>query len=121
MKVAIDVSPLQTGHKVRGVGFYLQNLKDSLLKDFPNNDYLFFNHLEEISKDVELIHFPYFDPFFLSLPFIKNKKTIVTVHDLTPILFKEHFPSGIKGGVKWNVQKRLLKRVDAIITDSQSS
>lgn len=42
MKIAIDVSPLQTGHKVRGIGFYLEHLKNALLKYFPENEYVFF-------------------------------------------------------------------------------
>jgi len=41
MKIAIDVSPLQTGHRVRGVGFYLENLKNALVKYFPQNEYIF--------------------------------------------------------------------------------
>jgi len=42
MNIAIDISPLQSGHKVRGVGFYLQHVKDSLVKYFPDNSYSFF-------------------------------------------------------------------------------
>ena len=65
MKIAIDVSPLQTGHKVRGVGFYLIHLKDALVKYFPENEYLFFTDRKELSGNIDLIHYPYFDPFFV--------------------------------------------------------
>ena len=30
MKIAIDISPLQSGHKNRGVGFYTKNLVEAL-------------------------------------------------------------------------------------------
>jgi glycosyltransferase involved in cell wall biosynthesis len=121
MKIAIDVSPLQTGHKVRGVGFYLTHLKDAMAKYFPENDYIFFERGDKIPKDVELVHFPYFEPFFLALPIYQRYKTVVTVHDLTPILFPKAFPRGIKGEIKWQMQKHALKRANAVITDSNSS
>jgi glycosyltransferase involved in cell wall biosynthesis len=121
MKIAIDISPLQTGHKVRGPGFYLEHLKDALVKYFPDNNYIFFQRGEKIPNDVDLVHFPYFEPFFLALPIYKKFKTVVTVHDLTPIVFPQAFPRGIKGEIKWQMQKYALKKADAIITDSQCS
>ncbi len=121
MKIAIDISPLQTGHKVRGVGFYLENLKRALLKYDKENEYLFFVPGEKLPKDIDLIHFPYFEPFFLALPLYNKNKTVVTVHDLTPIVFPDAFPRGIKGEVKWQMQRLALKKANRIITDSKSS
>jgi len=46
---------------------------------------------------------------------------VVTVHDLTPLKFAEHYPPGMKGKLRWFAQKSRLKKVDAIITDSQNS
>src|SRR6266568_3737064 len=121
MKIAIDVSPLQSGHKVRGVGFYLTYLKKALLEYYPENDYYFFHQGESISSAVDLVHYPYFDPFFRTLPFLKKHKTIVTVHDLTPLVFPEHFPAGLKGNLKWQAQRLNLQKVDGILTDSNAS
>lgn len=121
MKIAIDVSPLQSGHKVRGVGFYLSHLKKALERYFPNNSYIYFTQVKKIPNNIELIHYPYFDPFFLTLPFFKKKKTVVTVHDLTPLVLPDLFPVGLKGKAKWLLQRRSLQGVDAIITDSESS
>ena len=121
MKIAIDVSPLQSGHKVRGVGFYLTYLKKALLQYYPKNEYIFFEKDQSIPDDVDLVHYPYFDPFFLSLPFNKKHKTIVTVHDLTPLVFPEHFPAGIKGKLRWLIQKYNLSHINGIITDSETS
>lgn len=125
MKIAIDVSPLESEHylqhRVRGTGFYLTNLKESLIKNFPENEYIFFKRGDNLPADVDIVHYPYFEPFFLTLPFKKTYKTVVTVHDLTPLVFKDKFPAGIKGNLKWEAQKRILKKADFIITDSHSS
>jgi len=122
MNIALDITPIKNSksvtHRVRGTGFYIENLKRSLLQYFPNNKYIFFTRGEKIPKNVNLIHYPYFEPFFLTLPIFKEHKTVVTVHDLTPLVFPKYFPIGIKGGIKWQIQKRALRKTDAIITDS---
>ena len=125
MNVAIDVSPLQDSkllqHRVRGTGFYIENLKSSLLKYFHKNTYIFFTRGEKLPNNIDLVHYPYFEPFFRTLPLIKRYKTVVTVHDLIPLVFPKEFPVGLKGKFKWQVQKLALRRSDAIITDSVSS
>lgn len=125
MKIAIDISPLKSGHflqhRVRGTGFYIENLKNSLLKYYPENQYNFYTRGKNLSEDVDIVHIPYFEPFFLTLPFKKRFRTVVTVHDLTPLVFPDNFPSGIKGKIKWEIQKNLLRKVNAIITDSENS
>lgn len=125
MNIAIDISPLKKGnflqHRVRGTGFYLENLKKSLFKYYPDNNYHFFASGEKIDQHIDLTHYPYFEPFFLTLPFKKYSKSVVTVHDLTPLVFPQKFLRGIKGELKWNIQKILLKRMDLIIADSECS
>lgn len=123
MKIAIDISPVleKSGHKVRGAGFYIENLRKALLKYCPDNKYIFFTENKEITIDTDIVHYPYFDPFLLSLPIFKKYKTIITVHDLIPLIFPNNFPSGIKGKLKWQIQKLALKNSSAIITDSNSS
>lgn len=106
-------------HRVRGSGFYVQNLIKALSKYFPENEYVLSSY-DKIDK-TDLVHFPYFEPFFLTLPLYKKFKTVVTVHDLTPLVFPEEFPSGIKGKLKWAVQKKNLEGADLIITDSRCS
>jgi glycosyltransferase involved in cell wall biosynthesis len=125
MTIGIDISPLKTGHhlqhRVRGSGFYITHLISSLRKYFPNYTYLEYTRQEKVRQIVDISHIPYFEPFFLSLPISSRNKLIVTVHDLTPIKFAKHFPAGIKGKLMWQLQRRLLTRADAIITDSESS
>lgn len=125
MNVAIDISPLEGSHslqhRVRGTGFYLQNLKKSLLLNFPQHSYTFFRKKEDIPKVADIIHIPYFEPFFLTVPSRNLQKTVITVHDLTPLVFPHEFPSGIRGRIKWYIQRKRLKKLRAIIADSLSS
>src|SRR3990167_4523772 len=125
MNIAIDMSPLKNGHylqhRVRGTGFYLQNLQTSLEKYYPENKYIYFNKGDLLEKDVDIVHHPYFEPFFLTLPLFQKNKTVVTVHDLTPFVFPKQFPSGLKGKMKWQIQKFALRNACRIISDSECS
>jgi len=75
----------------------------------------------EVPRDVDLVHYPYFDLFFLTLPLRKLKPTVVTIHDVIPLLFPERYPRGVKGWLKFQVQKQSLRGVRAVITDSENS
>lgn len=125
MKIAIDISPLKSGHflqhRVRGTGFYLTNLKKSLLEYYPQHSYHFFTQGEGVPENVDVVHVPYFEPFFLTVPKKTNTKLVLTIHDLTPLVFPKEFPSGVKGKLRWLKQKRRVRQVDRIITDSHSS
>lgn len=120
MRIAINTLPLSSGHKNRGIGIYTKNLIDNLTKFDKKNQYIFFENINQL-KDVDLVHYPFFDPFFLTLPINKPFPTVVTVHDLTPIVFSKHYPRGIKGEIKWQIQKYSLINSTHIITDSQNS
>lgn len=124
MRIAVDISPISkastSAHRVRGVGAYIGMLALNLPKYDKKNEYVFVED-KNFSSDIDLIHYPYFDPFFITLPSKLQDKTVVTVHDLTPIVFKEHFPVGIKGRIKWAIQKSRLKKANLIITDSNRS
>src|SRR3972149_10389055 len=112
MNIALDMSPLKSGHylqhRVRGTELYLQNLKKSLEKYFPENKYVYFNRGDSLDENVDIVHYPYFEPFFLTLPVFSKNKKIVTVHDLTPLVFPKHFKAGLKGVLKWQIQKAAL-------------
>jgi glycosyltransferase involved in cell wall biosynthesis len=128
MKVAIDISPIRTGHKVRGVGMYTKRLVESLEEEVKRKKEIeiipvdFRHQPSTISHQAfDLVHYPYFDLFFLTLPLKKSAKTIVTIHDVIPLVFPEHYPPGIKGKMKFLIQKFSLQGVVAVITDSQNS
>lgn len=123
MNIALDISPISgsSKHSVRGVGSYIRLLMDNLPKYDPNNIYTFFSGGENIPKNSDVIHYPYFDSFHFSIPRGSLSKTIVTVHDLTPIVFPEHFPSGLKGKLFWNIQRQMIPFLGGIITVSESA
>ena len=128
IKIAIDISPTIDGNSVRGVGYYTQNLVAALQKEISTSQN-YRNYQIDLIKNIydlrsttyDLIHYPYFDPFKLTLPSNKNVPTIVTVHDLIPRQFKSHFPVGIKGEIKWLFQKHRLAKSARIITVSEYS
>lgn len=122
-KVGIDTTSLRTGHASRGIGKYTNELVKALnalkLKDveiIPCE-----NGFTSSSFNLDLYHYPYFDLFFSTLPLIKKKPTLVTIHDIIPLLFPEAYPSGIKGKLSYLFQKVSLKTVKGIITDSNCS
>lgn len=120
MKVAL-VRPMGAQNAVRGIGFYTERLFAALKKSGADIDLINFSWLSGPYKKYDVIHFPYFEPFFLTLPFMIWKNSVVTVHDLTQVVFSKQFPRGFKGELKWQVQKFSLRYSDAIITDSFSS
>jgi glycosyltransferase involved in cell wall biosynthesis len=125
-KIAIDISPLNDGNSTRGIGYYTQNLITALQKEVkinPDFKHYQIDLIKDSSVKVEnynLVHYPYFDPFKITLP--KNKiPYIVTCHDLIPLAFKDHFPVGFKGEIKWLIQKHRLQQADYIICPSHSA
>jgi len=114
MKVFLDITPLTNTNRLRGVGIYTKYLKEYLAKSEKVE-------LVDDLNEADIVHYPYFDPFFLTLTLKPEKKVIVTVHDLIPVVFPEHFPRGLRGEVKWQIQKRKLKQVNLVITDSTCS
>ena len=120
MKVIISHRPLHSGSKTRGVGVYTRELIEAFHKYFPE-DKLIPSSRDYYHDDADLIHFPFFDPFFVTLPSKFKKPTIVTIHDLTPLKFPEHFPIGVRGKIKFFIQKMRVRRAAHILTDSEAS
>lgn len=104
--------------KVRGVGRYLQILRENFSKEFN-----FTNNLSSmlyVSSSI-LIN-PFFD--FLKPPlFIRRvaKKQIAVIHDIIPLKYPEHFPAGFRGNISIVLNQFALRNYDVIITDSQAS
>ena len=120
MHIAIDVTPLESDHSGRGIGVYTKLLIKSLQSHEHKHTYHLFTRGQKIPDTIDLVHYPYFDPFFLTLPLYNSKPRVVTVHDLIPMKFPHYFPKGIRGTFKWLIQKQALKNSQAIITDSSS-
>lgn len=97
----------------RGVGFYRDNLAASLSRS---------GRVELVSAGEDLVHYPFFDLFYPTLSHPRGViPTVVTIHDVTPLVFPKLYPLGIRARYALNQQKRALKNVSAILTDSLSS
>lgn len=118
MQVGIDISSLHSFSKPRGIGVYAKNLFEALKKYTKLDVRLVENDTDE---KFDLIHYPYFDFFRPTLPLIKKIPTLVTIHDLIPLLFPQHYPPGIRGKVNLLRQKLALKNINGIIAPSSST
>jgi len=121
MNVVIDTSPLSSNHSGRGIGVYTKHLIDALQTYESKHSYILSDSKKIDYKKADIIHYPYFDPFFLTLPLRSPKPSVVTVHDLIPLVFPKHFPKGIRGALKWEIQKMALRTKERILTDSECS
>lgn len=119
MNVALEITSISDKNSVRGVGTYAQNLIDALkLKKGKVSVSTF---TAPHAPNIDLIHYPSFDLYFHKLPIRKRQPRVVTVHDVIPLVFPEHYPVGPRGKANYFLQKLALKNTDGIITDSQTS
>jgi len=110
-KIKVDISAGEHS-KGRGVGVYAEHLIDAFKK---NGEVLL------TDKNPDIVHYPFFDIFYHTLPRVKSKPTVVTIHDLTPLVMSGRYPKGIRGTINMFRQWYSLRSVDAIITDSENS
>jgi len=102
--------------QVRGVGRYLQILKEN----FP--EWIFSNTLNASRLTFNVFINPFFN--FLQKPKTLRriaKKQIAIIHDLIPLKFPSKFPAGISGNFNIFLNKLALKNYDLIVTDSEAS
>jgi glycosyltransferase involved in cell wall biosynthesis len=125
MKVAIDTGPLKTGSSVRGIGrntreliVHLHKISEKKEKEVIIND-LDFSRSD--LSDYDIIHYTQFNPFFSSFRLHPGKKVVLTIHDLIPLLYPRNYPPGIKGKFRYLIQKLLVKKVNAVLTISNTS
>ncbi len=161
VRVAIDVTPLQTGHRFRGVGTYVFNLVSQYIAWDKQNQYYLFaypsalafafqlpSNLQVIrltkpplgplsalithqfllpvllgSLDVDVFHSPFvsLDISVPGIPAWQPVKTIVTLHDLIPLLYPNELLK--KSHKQWFYRWQLgvAKRSAHILCDSESS
>lgn len=113
MGKVIKVSIPDNGHSSgRGVGYYSEFLKKTLSESKEIR-------LSEDKPDI--IHYPFFDLFYHTLPYGLEKPTVVTLHDVTPLVMSDRYPKGIRSSFNLLRQWLSLRNVSAIITDSENS
>lgn len=126
-KIAIVNGASKKGDSVRGIGVHSSELFRQLKKlQIPNSKLQITetDHQSLTTNHFDIFHFTVFRPFFISLPFIKPKNTkfVLTIHDLIPLIYPKHYPAGIKGAIRFMINKFLIKKyVDRIITISETS
>lgn len=103
---------------VRGIGRYLQILKENFSEEFE-----FISDLESVKTNPYSI---FINPFFnfLQPPLTFKRiaqKQIAVIHDLIPLKYPAHFPAGIRGNINIGLNKYALRNYDLIITDSEAS
>ncbi len=119
MIVGIDTSPLAGQSATRGIGMYTKHLVSHLAEIGETEVFEITDG--EIPKQVQIIHYPFFDLFFATLPMIRKRPTVVTIHDVTPLVLPQLYPVGLKGKFNLVRQKLALRSVNAILTDSVAS
>lgn len=124
IKVGFVATPLSDSNSIRGVGFYTRRLLPELKKQASNFDIEILeieNYSQLSTLNYQLIHYPFFDLFKHTLPTLKKTKTVVTIHDVIPLEFPDHYPPGVKGWLSLQLQKLALSGVERVITDSYAS
>lgn len=119
IKLGLNTTPTKSGHKTRGVGFYTQNLLTGLRK-IKEIKIFEFDKLSDLN-DVDIVHYPVVDLFKANLSLKKRFPTVVTIHDVIPLVFPQHYPPGIMGKIKNIWQKISLINVNGVITVSECS
>ena len=112
--LCFDPTSSDTKSKVRGVGRYLQILKEN----FPEWQYS--SNIKHQTSNT-FIH-PFFN--FLQKPLTLKriaKKQIAVIHDLIPLKYPSKFPAGLRGNFNIFLNKITLKKYDLIVTDSLAS
>jgi glycosyltransferase involved in cell wall biosynthesis len=180
LRIAIDVTPLQTGHAYRGIGVYARMLVAGLLVAHPQEEWVLFSLpppaldlREELSlgSQVRLVHIPGVPRRLVSLitappglgrlrgvlrlaslfiayqvllplalrrvratlfhstsvdvqptvPYFTPCPTVVTLHDIVPLLFPEHYLRSRRDALIYKAMLRKARGTAHIITDTEAS
>lgn len=110
MRVSLDTRAVTALDQNRGIGVYADQMRQRLPQ-----------YVQVTAENPEIIHNLVFKLFSRGLKLHRQTPTVVTVHDLIPLRFPDHYPLGIRGALKWWRQKKQLRQAAGIITDSQAS
>ncbi len=102
--------------KVRGIGRYMQILRESF-----EGHYRFTSELEDVAADSVFVN-PFLNP--IRNPLITRRvarKQIAVIHDVIPLKYPTYFPLGIRGKFTVFRNRRTLRLYDLFLTDSEKS
>ncbi|KKQ38109.1 MAG: Glycosyl transferase group 1 [Candidatus Woesebacteria bacterium GW2011_GWA1_37_7] len=121
MRVAL-VTESGKADSVRGIGVYTKKLYDSIKQLKTANLSLDLTTINDPKlATYDILHHTDFRVYFSRPKLFKNTKTIVMIHDCIPLIYPDHYPPGIRGKIKLFQQKFLLKSVDRVVTNSETS
>jgi glycosyltransferase involved in cell wall biosynthesis len=120
LTVLINTSPLGNQNAIRGVGVYTRQLIEGLQTQANINVLTSESEINAEQKP-DLIHYPFFDLFFDTLPLHHKKPFVVTIHDVIPLVFKKYYQPGVKGYLRFIKQSQAVKKAKLVITDSLAS
>lgn len=124
--IVFDPTVSDSKSKVRGVGRYLQLLKENFDGKFE-----FISSIENClpagkAGKLKIENSVFINPFLnlTQYPLIMRrvvKKQIAVIHDLIPLKYPDHFPIGLKGKLNVFLNKLALRNYDLVVTDSEAS
>lgn len=98
---------------VRGIGTYVQMMKESISEWGKAYDLT-------LSKDhPEVVIHPSFSPY-APLTLVKNTKNVVVIHDMIILKHSAAFPAGIRGKWRWFRNQLTLQKFDGILVNSHA-
>ncbi len=113
-----DPTATDAKSKVRGVGRYMQLLKETFTEAFH-----FSPDLQGIAAKKPGV---FINPFLntLTFPLLYRRiapRQVAVIHDLIPMKYPNRFPTGFKGKLATILNNMLINLYDVIVTDSQAS
>lgn len=122
LKIGFVTSPLSSDHSSRGVGYYVKYLLEVLIPLAKKEGH----EIVEITDpkhlpEIDLLHYPFFDLFFPTLPLNHSVPIVVTIHDVIPLEFPDRYPPGIRGTFNNFLQRLALRQSRLVLTDSYAS
>ena len=121
MKQIAFYLPSDPLRQARGEGTYSRLLFTSLQKISSQNQIKLLPFSQAPPNQADLVHYTYFDLFRHTLPLIKSKPIIVSILDVIPLEFPDHYPPGLRGSINLFLQRFALQNVSHIITISNYS
>ncbi len=113
--------PSSIKSKLRGIGTYTTSLFEYLQKEIDASKFEIIPFSGDPPRNLDLVHYTHFDLFFHTLPLFRPAKSIVSILDIIPLEFPDHYPPGARGKINFFLQKLSLTTIDHFLTISQYS
>lgn len=120
MRILIDLSPLPRERQFRGSGRYIEQIVHAL-RQHKGPEEIVVAQQAVSNTHIDVVHYPFFDCFYPTLPLMHRARAVVTIHDVIPLEYPQQYPKGVRGTLVWQRQKQALRTVQHVITDAPST